>query len=126
MLKFNFNRLLRDVRTSLLSLFLAFGTILTVVIGNIVIRYVYIPTGSDTLTNSSQSYCLRVIRGLFRCYRALAVHYHVPTQIDTYRSVVLWPNRGSPEVQIHQRSGRHTGQGSPPNAAACYHRLGQR
>lgn len=89
MLKFNRNRLLRDVRVSLFCLFLAFGTILTVIIGNIVMRYVYIFTGPDMLTNSSQSYCLRVIRGVLCCYHALAVHYHIPTQIDACCSVGL-------------------------------------
>ena len=44
MLKFNRNRLLRDVRASPLSLFLAFGTMTTVAIGNVVMRYVYTPT----------------------------------------------------------------------------------
>ena len=45
MLKFNRNRLLRDVRASPLVVFLAFGTITTVVIGNVVMRYVYRSTG---------------------------------------------------------------------------------
>jgi hypothetical protein len=39
MLKFNRDRLLRDVRASLLFVLLAFGTISTVFIGNVVMRY---------------------------------------------------------------------------------------
>jgi len=45
MLKFNRNRLVRDVRASLLSVLLAFGTMTTVVIGNVVMRYAYRLTG---------------------------------------------------------------------------------
>jgi len=88
MLKFNRDRLVRDTRASLLFPVLAFGAITTVVIGNVVMRYLRSSAGcwfADELLPSP------VVMGLFAAYFAAIVLwlFTIKSQLNLMR-IALW------------------------------------